>query len=185
MLLRDVYVKAKDVFAHYTDKDSDWITSPDIDTVDILKTLYLPSAQEYFKKFPHHFQSTVLEQRTYPPMIHLATPPKGMISIDDFQELFSLEPYVNYIQKPFVWVHSKDDPLVNYHPVMWFNKMFTTQPFMGLFPTRHGGHIGFSAAFGKDWVLKIMVKYFTYWGKFPASYYLKWADTHVAKQFRY
>lgn len=80
---------------------------------------------------------------------HFVAPAFGFEDADDYYAKASSLPYINRIRIPTMIIHAEDDPFVPFTPLR--DSSITSNPYVLLMATKHGGHVGFlSASSGED-----------------------------------
>ena len=158
MLFSDVYRKGGVVYRHYTDRDPSWLVAKGRNIEEVIEEVYLESSQRYFAKHSHHFTIEHNGIRKIPES--LANP---LISGEQARLLYCLRSYIGVIQQPVLWIHSENDPVVSCHTNRsTIATMARSDKMKNLF-LKQGGHLGYAASHGREWIAKTIFDYVSYW----------------------
>lgn len=134
---------------------------------DVLKFFLTPRLKLFFKKNIHHLLPD-------PHFHNIIKCPFKDITIDNIDKItekearrfFQLNTFLDFVTKPLLWIHAKDDDIVNYEYTIPVIKKITQKHPMENIKTLvmpHGGHLGFSSAYGEKWVFQMLTQYIDYW----------------------
>jgi len=124
----------------------------------VIETAYLPQTRHFLAGHQEHFH----REGTGPSLLRVSERPD--IGRDEFQEMFSLAPYISSIRVPTLWIHAEDDFMMFYRHTRGFLTAHPT-PETALLSAPYGGHVGFQAAHGVLWQDRVLRTYFDYWSR--------------------
>ncbi len=164
--MRVIYRAAYDIIAEYkTITEEEFVKT--IPVEELMAEIFYPLALEYLKDHPHHYH-------TLAGIKSFANDPEDFansISFLDFERLYNLKQYLPYIEKPLLYFHASNDPIVAYTNPVNTLSVVAGKPNIGHRVLWLGGHVGFHDAYGANWFISNAYTYIQYWGNYEPKYY--------------
>ena len=123
-----------------------------------MKSYLQKISYEYFRNHPYHFKTNFsIGYKAFKKL-------KDVYDTKKYLQLFYLDTFLPYINKPILWINAKNDPIVkSLDTFTKINKFHS--PLQKSILTRFGGHVGYAKTHGKIWISHITDKYFQWWSR--------------------
>lgn len=163
-IIQRIYQAAKPILERYTEiSEVDFTTDWPMDKLN--KEIFLPFMQDYL--FNHrNLLATIINILSLPRSFQVSE-----LTTDHIKALFQIDAFLPHMSKPMLFLHSQNDPVVNYSNVSDTLEKLDNKSFIGYRGVRYGGHIGYLKAYGNGWLSRNVLRYTQYWGGFDPEYY--------------